>query len=47
VSYVQSKVTGEVIPLRHRSGIWLIEVWVEKNPTNLVRGSGQRRGRGG
>jgi hypothetical protein len=31
-SYILNKTSGEVIPMRHRNGVWLLEVWVEKKP---------------
>ena len=31
-SYIQNKVTGEIIPLKKKQGTWVLQVWVEKEP---------------
>ena len=32
-SYIQNKATGEIIPLKKKQGTWVLQVWVEKEPT--------------
>jgi hypothetical protein len=36
-SYILHKTSGEVIPMRHRNGVWLLEVWVKRSPNKRVR----------
>jgi hypothetical protein len=40
-SYVQNKTTGDVIPLRRKNGVWLLEVRVEKHPKPTEGFTGQ------
>jgi hypothetical protein len=42
-SFIQNKLNGEVLPLRRKNGVWVLEVWVPKKPTqDSGVASGQR-----
>ncbi len=32
-SFIQNKMTGDVLPLRRKNGVWVLEVWAPKKPT--------------
>jgi hypothetical protein len=40
-SYMQNKTSGDVIPLKQKNGVWLLEVWVEKHPKPTEGFTGQ------
>ena len=40
-SYIQNKVSGEVIPMKKKQGSWVLEVWVEKDPSKAAGFAGQ------
>ena len=35
-SYIQNKESGEVIPMKKKQGSWVLEVWVEKDPSKAA-----------
>ena len=34
-SYIEYRANKEIIPLRRKNGVWILEVWVEKKPGGL------------